>query len=138
MDPLVWRAADGSAGRSSRLDLRVNVVARGPAGTVDNVIETPASSPPPPAPTEPVPPSPPGRGMSRGQANLIRAFCLWTVWVWGTRIWNIWGDETRDAGFKAVHTVLAVISVAFAVAVWLVVRRLRTRATALPGRGGSR
>jgi hypothetical protein len=76
--------------------------------------------------------------MSRGQANLIRAFCLWTVWVWGTRIWNIWGDETRDAGFKAVHTVLAVISVAFAVAVWLVVRRLRTRATALPGRGGSR
>ena len=138
MDPLVWRAADGSAGRSSGLDLRVNVVARGPAGTVDNVIETPASSPPPPAPTEPVPPSPPGRGMSRGQANLIRAFCLWTVWVWGTRIWNIWGDDTRGAGFKAVHTVLAVISVAFAVAVWLVVRRLRTRATAVPVDGTSR
>ena len=127
-----------SAGRSSRLDLRVNVVARRPPDTVERVIETPASSTPPPVPPEPVPPTPSGRGMTRGQANLIRAFCLWTVWVWGTRIWNIWGDDTRGAGFKAVHTVLAVISVAFAVAVWLVVRRLRTRATALPVEHGSR
>ena len=55
--------------------------------------------------------------MTKGQANLIRAFCLWTVWVWATRIWNIWGDDTRGAGFRAVHTVLAVISVAFAVSV---------------------
>jgi len=127
MDLLAWRAADGSAGRSSKLDLRVNVVVRQRTGTVDGVIETPASSTPSPGAA---PPCPPGQGMTRGQANLIRAFCLWTVWVWGTRIWNIWGDDTRGAGFKAVHTVLAVISVAFAVAVWLVVRRLRTRATA--------
>jgi hypothetical protein len=127
-----------SAGRSSKLDLRVNVVARSRGDTVDRVIETPASSTPPPAPRDPAPPSPSGRGMTKGQANLIRAFCLWTVWVWGTRIWNIWGDDTRSAGFKAVHTVLAVISVAFAVAVWLVVRRLRTRATALPVDGSSR
>jgi hypothetical protein len=133
MDLLAWRAADGSAGRSSKLDLRVNVVVRHPTGTVDGVIETPASSTPPPGPA---PPSPPGHGMTRGQANLIRAFCLWTVWVWGTRIWNIWGDDTRGGGFKAVHTVLAVISVTFAVAVWLVVRRLRTRATALPAEHG--
>ena len=121
-----------SAGRSSKLDLRVNVVGRRPPVTVDCVIETPASSIPPPLPPEPAPPAPSGRGMTKGQANLIRAFCLWTVWVWATRIWNIWGDDTRGAGFKAVHTVLAVISVAFAVAVWLVVRRLRTRATASP------
>ena len=127
-----------SAGRSSKLDLRVNVVARRRADTVDRVIETPASPTPPPAPPEPVPPTRSGPGMTRGQTNLIRAFCLWTVWVWGTRIWNIWGDDTRGAGFKAVHTVLAVISVAFAVAVWLVVRRLRTRATALPVDGSSR
>ena len=64
--------------------------------------------------------------MTRGQANLVRAFCLWTVWVWGTRIWNIWGDDSRSTGFKVVHTVLAAVSVAFAVAVWFVVRRLRT------------
>lgn len=127
-----------SAGRSSKLDLRVNVVGRRPPVTVDGVIETPASSTPPPAPPEPAPPSPSGRVMTKAQANLIRAFCLWTVWVWATRIWNIWGDDTRGAGFKAVHTVLAVVSVAFAVAVWLVVRRLRTRATASPTGAASR
>ena len=70
--------------------------------------------------------------MTRGQANLVRAFCLWTVWVWGTRIWNIWGDDSGSTGFKVVHTVLAAVSVAFAVAVWFVVRRLRT-AVSTPG-----
>jgi hypothetical protein len=65
--------------------------------------------------------------MTRAQANVIRAFCIWTVWVWGTRIWNIWGDDTRSAGFKAVHTVLAVVSIAFAVAAWVIVHRLRAR-----------
>jgi hypothetical protein len=62
---------------------------------------------------------------------LIRAFCVWTVWVWGTRIWNIWGDDSRDTAFKLVHTVLAVVSVAFAVAVWIVVHRLRRRRPAV-------
>ena len=47
--------------------------------------------------------------------------------MWGTRIWNIWGDDTRSAGFKAVHTVLAVVSIAFAVAAWIVVHRLRAK-----------
>ena len=66
-----------------------------------------------------------GPRMSRGQATLLRAFCLWTVWVWGTRIWNIWGDDARSTGFKVIHTVLAAVSIAFAVAAWIVVRRLR-------------
>ena len=74
--------------------------------------------------------------MLRSEALVLRAFCVWTVYVWATRIWNIWGDDTRGAGFKAVHTVLAVISVAFAVAVWLVVRRLRKRATAVSAEHG--
>jgi len=64
-------------------------------------------------------------GVSRRQSVLLYAFCAWTVWVWGTRIWNIWGDDERSAGFKAVHTVLAGVSVAFAVAAWFVVRNLR-------------
>jgi hypothetical protein len=102
-------------------------VARPATDTVDGVIETPANPSQPSTPRAPAPPSPSGRTMTRGQANLIRAFCLWTVWVWATRIWNIWGDDTRGAGFKAVHTVLAVVSVAFAVAVWIVVHRLRAR-----------
>ena len=63
--------------------------------------------------------------MTRRQSYLLYAFSIWTVWVWGTRIWNILGDDARTTGFKVVHTVLAVISVAFAVAAWVVVRRVR-------------
>ena len=58
----------------------------------------------------------------------IRAFCAWTVYVWATRIWNIWGDKSRDFPFKAVHTVLAVISVGLAVAAWQVVSNVRAHA----------
>jgi len=65
------------------------------------------------------------RSVTRRQSILLYAFSLWTVWVWGTRIWNIWKDASRSAGFKAVHTVLAVVSVAFAVATWIVVRNIR-------------
>jgi hypothetical protein len=74
--------------------------------------------------------------MSKGQANLIAPSACGPVWVWGTRIWNIWGDDTARCRFKAVHTVLAVISVAFAVAVWLVVRRTpdESDGTPRPGR----
>jgi hypothetical protein len=64
--------------------------------------------------------------MTRGQANLLRAFSIWTVYVWGTRLWNIWRDD-QSLGFKLVHTVLAVVSVAFAVACWVVVSSVRRR-----------
>jgi hypothetical protein len=70
--------------------------------------------------------------MTRGQATVLRAFCVWTVWVWGTRIWNIWGDDARGTGFKVVHTVLAGVSVGFAVATWIIVRRLRRPRAATP------
>ncbi len=59
------------------------------------------------------------------QSLLIRAFSVWTIYVWVTRIWNIWRDEARDLPFKAVHSVLAVISVSFAVAALVVVQRNR-------------
>jgi hypothetical protein len=65
--------------------------------------------------------------MSRGQANLLRAFAIWTVYVWVTRMWNIWRDD-QSIGFKAVHMALAVVSIAFAVACWVVVSRVRRRA----------
>ena len=64
--------------------------------------------------------------MTRGQANVIRAFSIWTVYVWVTRMWNIARDD-QSFGFKAVHSVLAIISIAFAVAAWIVVSRLRRR-----------
>ena len=57
---------------------------------------------------------------------MLRAFAVWTVWVWATRIWNILGDD-RSVGFKVVHSVLALISVAFAVVTWGIVRRARER-----------
>ena len=64
--------------------------------------------------------------MTRGQANVIRAFSIWTVYVWVTRIWNIVRDD-QSVGFKVVHALLAVISIAFAVAVWVVVAQVRRR-----------
>ena len=54
---------------------------------------------------------------------------IWTVYVWVTRIWNIWNDDPRRR-FKAVHTVICVISVGFAVAAWMVVSQVRRRTLA--------
>ena len=64
--------------------------------------------------------------MTRGQANVIRAFSIWTVYVWVTRMWNIVRDD-QSVGFKVVHALLAVISIAFAVAAWVVIARVRRR-----------
>ena len=67
--------------------------------------------------------------MPRSHALVLRAFALWTFWVWGTRIWNIVGDDERSTAFKAIHSILALISVAFAVATWFIVRAARRRDT---------
>jgi hypothetical protein len=58
----------------------------------------------------------------------LRTAAAWTVFVWVTRIRNIVGDDTRSTGFKAVHIVLAVVSVAFAIAILGVASRNRRRA----------
>jgi hypothetical protein len=67
--------------------------------------------------------------MTRRQALVLRAFAVWTVYVWVTRMWNILRDHTKahGVGFKVVHSALAVISVAFAVAAWLVVSKVTRR-----------
>ena len=65
--------------------------------------------------------------MTKLEALLLRAFAVWTVYVWGTRIWNIAQDESTSTAFKVVHSVLAVVSVAFAVGAWVVVARVRRR-----------
>jgi hypothetical protein len=69
--------------------------------------------------------------MSRRDAMILRAAGLWTLWVWGTRILNIWQDGSRTTAFKAVHTALALVSVVFAVAIWLVASRNRRPAKTL-------
>lgn len=71
--------------------------------------------------------------MLRRDGLVLRAFALWTVWVWGTRLWNIWRDSTRELPFKVVHSVLAAVSVAFAVATWTIVTRARSRTSVSTG-----
>jgi hypothetical protein len=68
--------------------------------------------------------------MSRRDALLLRAFAGWTIFIWATRILNILrdGDPDHGFGFKAVHVVLAAVSVAFAVAAIGAVGRSRRRA----------
>lgn len=66
--------------------------------------------------------------VSRRDAIILRAAAAWTLFIWVTRIRNILGDESRSAGFKAIHVALAVVSVAFAAAIWRVAARGRQRA----------
>jgi small neutral amino acid transporter SnatA (MarC family) len=66
--------------------------------------------------------------VTRTDALILRTAAVWTIFIWVTRIRNILGDETRSTGFKAVHTVLALVSVAFAIAILGVASRNRRRA----------
>jgi hypothetical protein len=45
----------------------------------------------------------------RARANLLLAAAAWTLYVWGTRMWNIASDPAHDFGFKAVHGLLALV-----------------------------
>ena len=73
--------------------------------------------------------------MTKGQANFLRAFAVWTVFVWGTRIKNVF-DGNRSWQFIAVHVALAVVSVVFAIGTWWVVTQNRGRnAPKLEGSG---
>lgn len=62
--------------------------------------------------------------MSFRSALFLRAFAVWTLFVWLTRIKNVF-DQGRGAGFVIVHLVLAVISVVFALGTFAIVRRER-------------
>jgi ABC-type thiamin/hydroxymethylpyrimidine transport system permease subunit len=66
--------------------------------------------------------------VSRRDTLLLRAAALWTVFVWGIFLRNLlFGDTDRSTGFKIVHTVLAVVSLAFAAGIWSVATRSRRR-----------
>jgi hypothetical protein len=72
----------------------------------------------------------------RRRANVLLAAAAWTLYVWVTRMWNIARDPAHGLGFKAVHGLLAVVSVGFAVA--LAVIGLRMRREARDARDGRR
>jgi hypothetical protein len=67
---------------------------------------------------------------TRTRANVLLAAAAWTLYVWITRMWNIARDPEHDFGFKAVHGALAVVSVAFAVALGVIGLRMRREAAA--------
>jgi hypothetical protein len=64
------------------------------------------------------------------RANFLLAAAALTVWVWLTRMWNLAHDTApgHGLGFKAVHAVLAVVSLAFAVALGVIGLRMRREA----------
>ena len=64
--------------------------------------------------------------MTRRHANILRGFAGWTIFVWIVQLRNIWRGH-RSAGFKAVHTVLGVVSVTLAVVALWVVAQYRGR-----------
>jgi hypothetical protein len=63
--------------------------------------------------------------VTRKAAWVLIALCAWTLYVWITRIFIMAGQD-ESTGFKVVHGVLAVISIAFGLAAgWIGLRRLR-------------
>jgi len=50
---------------------------------------------------------------------VLLAAAAWTTYVWGSRLVIMWGGDESGA-FKAVHTVLALVSLGFAAAIaWI-------------------
>lgn len=68
------------------------------------------------------------RGFGRGEVVVLRAFAAWTTVVW---VWRIVAISLADhaVGFKAVHAVLGLVSIALAALVW---RATSTPATVSP------
>lgn len=59
------------------------------------------------------------RRLARPEARaVLAALVLWTIGWWSVRGVGILLDASHDTGFKVVHTVLMVGSIAFAVWAW--------------------
>ena len=54
----------------------------------------------------------------------LRAAAFWSVWVWAVLVRNMLVDHTHSTGFRVVHVVLAVISLAFAGATLVIAQRM--------------
>lgn len=62
--------------------------------------------------------------MSRTSVWVLRASAAWAVWVWAVLVRNMLVDHTHSLGFRAVHLVLAVISLGFAAATLVIAQRM--------------
>jgi hypothetical protein len=71
--------------------------------------------------------------MTKAAVWTLRASAAWSLWVWAVLVRNMLVDHVHSTGFRVVHLVLAVISVAFAVATLVIAQRmtrsLRTQAS---------
>jgi len=65
--------------------------------------------------------------MSSRDRTWLRVTVGWTLFVWLVFTRNIVSDPKHSFGFKAVHAVLAVISIVLAIGVWGVASRGRKR-----------
>ena len=65
--------------------------------------------------------------MARRDRLVLRAFSIWSFFVWGVLIRNMLRDHTHGAGFRVVHIALAVVSITFAVLTWQIASRARSR-----------
>ena len=64
--------------------------------------------------------------LRRTDVRVLLAAAVWTLYVWGNRVVNlVRNDDDRSAAFIVVHVVLAVVSVAFAVAIGRIALRAR-------------
>jgi hypothetical protein len=64
--------------------------------------------------------------VSRARWSLLPVFAAWTLFVWATRIDNIWSDEALDGGQKLTRTALALSFVTVALLVgWVAARTFR-------------
>ena len=61
--------------------------------------------------------------MSRRDRFVLRAFSLWSLFVWGVLIRNMLKDDDHGFAFRAVHIALALVSISFAVATWAIASR---------------
>ncbi len=66
--------------------------------------------------------------MTKRDGVVLRAAAGWTVFVWATFIRNMLKDNTHTTGFKVVHITLAVVSLGFAAAIWMIAARNRKHA----------
>ncbi|MGI9023623.1 MAG: hypothetical protein ACR2HV_10430 [Acidimicrobiales bacterium] len=66
--------------------------------------------------------------MTKRDSLVLRVAAGWTVFVWATFLRNMIGNDTQSTGFKVVHTVIAVVSLGFAAAMWVIAGRSRKQA----------
>jgi uncharacterized membrane protein YoaK (UPF0700 family) len=65
--------------------------------------------------------------LGRRDRLVLRAFSLWSLFVWGVLIRNMLKDHTHGFAFHAIHIALAVVSLTFAALTWQIASRSRHR-----------